>query len=517
VLRWASLGMLVSTLALADTRRVAIVAGNNAGTGAMPALRYAETDAGKMARVLVEIGDVDASDVLLLQGQTLGAVETAIAEVKQRIEAYRRQPDTRTMLLFYFSGHSDGESLEFGREKLAYARLKALLAGTEADVRLVIVDACRSGRGIGIKGARPTEAFDIKLLDTLTTSGEAFITSSAADEAALESAEVKGSFFTHHFVSGLRGAADTSGDRQITLTEAYRHAYERTVAATAALPVGTQHPTYDFRLSGQGELVLAHFQFGRSSVVLPAADRGLVTDLSRDQVVAEVAAGPARELALAPGAYSVLVLKEGQAFTQRVVLVDGQRLAAHWEDMRPVRASVVAAKGSPPSSQETSVVLGLGGGVASRAVAQGSTEAKASFRLFVEPLTSVFARFSSEGHVSGAPTFALVGDTSFDGSTTETSGLARAGYRLFVGWSRFSLGLGAEGAAGTLSVRGAGVTFVFGFAPRVSARLRLSRTVGLFLDGEILLLNIFTREGSGEATRSWVPCASATLGLTFSL
>ena len=51
------------------------------------------------------------------------------------------------------------------------------------------------------------------------------ITSSAAREAALESAEIEASFFSHHLISGLRGAADTSGDGLVTLAEAYQYAF----------------------------------------------------------------------------------------------------------------------------------------------------------------------------------------------------------------------------------------------------------------------------------------------------
>ena len=213
-----------STVASAETRRLAIIVGNNAGTGELPPLRYAENDAGKMARVLVELGDVNPDDVMLLQGQKVQSVERAIGEARDRVAFFKRSPDVRTVVFFYFSGHSDGEAIELGGEKLPYARLKALLSGTGADVRLVVVDACRSGAGLREKGGKPSDAFTIRLSDTLQATGEAFITSSAADESALESSEVMGSYFTHNFISGLRGAADASGDKLVTLAEAYKYA-----------------------------------------------------------------------------------------------------------------------------------------------------------------------------------------------------------------------------------------------------------------------------------------------------
>ena len=61
--------------ASAETRRVAVVVGNNTGNGTQPPLRYAEVDAGKISRVLVELGGVTPSDLFLLQGKDLATLE----------------------------------------------------------------------------------------------------------------------------------------------------------------------------------------------------------------------------------------------------------------------------------------------------------------------------------------------------------------------------------------------------------------------------------------------------------
>ena len=336
---------LVSASAFAESRRIAIVVGNNAGNGDQPALRYAESDAGKMARVLVELGDVAQDDLLLLQGRGMTELERALSDATERIAMFRHLPDTRAVLIFYFSGHSDGEAIELGKELLPYARLKALLAGTGAELRVAIIDACKSGQAIQEKGGKPSAPFTIRLTDTLQASGDAFITSSAADESALESAEVMGSFFTHNFISGLRGAADSSGDKQVTLAEAYRYAYDRTVAATAIMPVGGQHPSYDYRLSGQGELVLSSFVRATASLTMPeGAERALVSDLARDQVVVELPPGSAREVALAPGQYGLRLIKGGHSFGGRVKLGEGDHQQVRWEDLSPINSSIVFAR-----------------------------------------------------------------------------------------------------------------------------------------------------------------------------
>jgi uncharacterized caspase-like protein len=94
--------------------------------------------------------------------------------------------------------------------------------------------------------SRSSQVYDI------TTRGEALLTSSTSDELARESDALRGSFFTHHLVSGLRGAADQSKDGRVTLAEAYDYAYAKTVTQAE----GGQHPTFKYDLAGRGDVVL---------------------------------------------------------------------------------------------------------------------------------------------------------------------------------------------------------------------------------------------------------------------
>src|SRR5258706_339840 len=139
-----------------------------------------------------------------------------------------------------------------------------------------------------------------------SSTGEALISSSASDEMALESREIKGSFFTHHLVSGLRGAADTSGDGRVTLAEAYEYVFKRTVTATAATTIGPQHPGYTYRLSGEGELVLTDLNVRTARLTIPTGlDRVLIIDRRSERVLAEVGPGGASSLALPSGDFLV--------------------------------------------------------------------------------------------------------------------------------------------------------------------------------------------------------------------
>lgn len=531
-----ALALLLAASAAAETKRVAIVVGNNAGGPSMPPLRFAESDAGKMARVLVELGDVAADDILLLQGRKAADVERAIADARDRIAMFKRSPDVRTVLVFFFSGHSDGESMELGNEKLAYPRLKALLAGSGADVRISIVDACKSGGGLREKGGKQAEAFTIKLADTLQQTGEAFITSSAADEAALESNEVMGSYFTHNLISGLRGAADSSGDKLVTLAEAYKYAYDRTVSATASLTVGAQHPSYDFKLSGQGELVLASLLKPSSVLVLPdGADRSLVTDVLRDQVVVEAPGNAAQEFAIAPGEYALRLFKGGQAFAGRVKLSDGQKRTIAWGELTPVTSSVVvAAKGGIEVSQQMdakedtapiglSVAMGLTGRVTEWAPNETSG-LKYQLRIGLDPLSTTFGSFNLFGRprlgrvrVAGELTLHLIGEATTEAIKRNEYGLQlRVGYRLAFEWWRLHLGLSVEGGGGMLTTSDSVLrpTGVLVAAPRITLRARVAGPVWLLVEGDFPIVAApFSSDGGQTVFLRPYAFAAASAGL----
>lgn len=520
--------LLLATLASAETRRIAIIVGNNAGTGEMPPLRYAESDAGKMARVLVELGDVQADDVMLLQGQRVGSVERAIGEARDRVSHFRKSPDVRTVVYFYFSGHSDGESIELGNEKLAYARLKALLAGTGADVRLVVVDACRSGAGLREKGGKPVDSFTIRLADTLQATGEAFITSSAADESSLESSEVMGSYFTHNFISGLRGAADSSGDKLVTLSEAYKYAYDRTVSSTAMLAVGAQHPNYDFKLSGQGELVLSTLLKPSAVLVLPDADRTLVTDLSRDQVIVETLGG-AKEVALAPGAYGVRVFKGGQGYGGRVTLSDGARQVVQLSALSPIHSSVmVAQKGGPlvaktiDTARPSDVGLGVSFGGTGGILSMRGAGPKWQVRLDIEPLTSTFLNFAG-GRLAGQLHLLALGEWTSDArpmAANEAGGQVRIGYRVAAEVWRFQFGLGVEIGPGLLRqlYDQQQTAFILTMAPRVQLKFKLNRALAIIASGDFTFTGLdYDADGDGiNPEWTWFAYPSANAGLMVS-
>jgi hypothetical protein len=215
----------------------------------------------------------------------------------------------RIQFFFYYSGHSDETGLLLGGVHLDYKRLRNLIDKLSADVRIGVLDSCSSGAFTRFKGGKKQAPFVVG--SAAQIEGHAYLTSSSADEAAQESDRIGGSFFTHFLVTGLRGAADFDGDRQVTLNEAYRFAFDETLARTETTAGGPQHAAYDIQLAGTGDLVMTDLRktSAKLEVAGDVAGRLYIRD-RRGKLAAELFkpkdAGSVL-LALEPGKYSVTI------------------------------------------------------------------------------------------------------------------------------------------------------------------------------------------------------------------
>ena len=54
----------------------------------------------------------------------------------------------------------------------------------------------------------------------------------------------------------MRGAADTTKEKQVSLNEAYKYAYNKTLLKTENSGQGIQHPNYEIKLTGAGDIIL---------------------------------------------------------------------------------------------------------------------------------------------------------------------------------------------------------------------------------------------------------------------
>ncbi len=309
----ARLGVLAAVLLAGSVRAGAathvVAVGNDRGRSDEPSLRYAERDATQLATVLRRLGRVRGEDAVLLTGESAAGLRRVLLGVNTRLRAAAGEHGSDDALIVYYSGHADASGLHLGDTALPFDELRSLVESSPARVRVLIVDACRSGGVTQGKGARPVPAFPVDLTSSGTTKGFAIIASSAPSEDSQESQVLEASFFTHHLVTALRGAADRDHDGRVTLGEAYAYTYRETLRSTGRTHE-LQHPTYRFDLEGQGDFAMTHLGDGRAQLgSLALGEPGtylLFEDREGGSLVAEVAVEPGgAELLLPPGRYFV--------------------------------------------------------------------------------------------------------------------------------------------------------------------------------------------------------------------
>lgn len=349
---------LLSAALAADVQRYAVIIGTNEGLPGDQTLAYAELDADRVASVLVDLGDVRSEDILALRRADAARVRSALLDLGARIA--RNRGDAETMLFFYYSGHADADGLHLQGTKLALDELTEMLAAVPVDVRVLVVDACQSGELTRLKGAAPAEPFTIHADDRLDSEGMAIITSSSAGEDAQESDRLRGGMFTHHFLAGLMGAADSSGDKRVTLTEAYRYGRTETIRATSQARF-VQHPSYAFELRGQSDLVLTRIDEPGQNALIGLSEPGswLVFE-DGGELLTEVTVDQASSLSLSPGEYLVRLRSPRGVWERDVSLARGTSLELTSAGMAPVSYGATVRKGL---RQGTAWALTAGGGV----------------------------------------------------------------------------------------------------------------------------------------------------------
>lgn len=304
----------------------ALLIGSNPGGEGQSELHFAQDDAQRLAAVFTELGHVPAAHTRVLLGPDREAVLEALEAMRARLAEHRARGED-AQFVFYYSGHARASAIQLGSHELQLAELRQRILALPTTLTLIVLDACQSGAFTNIKGARPAAAFSYNSVAHLRTSGVAVMASSSASELSQESEALHGSYFTHHLLVGLRGAGDGDGDGVVSLAEAYRYAYDRTLSSTARTAVGGQHVTLQTALTGQGEVPLTYPARAGAQLELSSALEADVL-LERDaKVFAELhkAAGNAVRLALPAGEYTAL-LRAGGALSQCALVLADTRL-----------------------------------------------------------------------------------------------------------------------------------------------------------------------------------------------
>jgi hypothetical protein len=216
----------------------------------MPALRYTDDDAYQIYAFLKspEGGALPDNQVRLLidEDATRNNIMTSMKSVFLRA-------DENDVILFYFSGHGlPGSFLPVDYDgynnKLEHTEIKQVLEASKAKHKLVLADACHSG---SILASRQTlnsilqryyEAFES------TRGGTALMMSSKGEEYSLEDGGLRSGIFSHFLVRGLKGEADSNGDKMVVIQELFDYVYKQVRLYTGNVQTPTLTGSFDSRM-----------------------------------------------------------------------------------------------------------------------------------------------------------------------------------------------------------------------------------------------------------------------------
>lgn len=401
-LRQTTAAVALLSLTAAPTRGAApsplvfaVVVGNNDGLGMLPSLRYADDDALRFYRLAVRLApkhnvalltelDVDTWRRIQLSGDRpppfLPPTRDKLLEVirlfKQQIARARRaDPGRQVHLYFFFSGHGEKGYFFLKRRQGPLARsaftgtdLDRTFGDSQATLNALFIDACKSQSLFLAKGGPGGKQDDelgpdfsglIKKLErTSSRTPIGVLTSTVSDRPAGEARDIRGGYFSHVLISGLRGAADANSDGVIRYGElaAFVSFHTRRIAGQRPWfrPPDGRLDTPLITLTERHDLLELPPGLAGHLAVFDAKGRNLVLEVHKTQA-------QWTRLILSPGRYKVVWITSPSRGlsadvdltqgSQRLMLANFDRMVVLGQDYVPKGEGL----GAPPDLDEPEV------------------------------------------------------------------------------------------------------------------------------------------------------------------
>ena len=182
-------------------------------------LRISDNDAKTIAKVFLATKD---ASVKVLTNED--ATQSALLSTMHTLFEDAQSDDA---VVLYFSGHGTPGALACHDGLLTYQHIFKMLKGCKANKKMIIADACFSGK------MRTTR----QQSNNYNSQNIMLFLSSRTNETSQET-KFKNSLFTIFLERGLRGGADKNRDRQITARELYDFVHKGVIEASG----NKQHP-----------------------------------------------------------------------------------------------------------------------------------------------------------------------------------------------------------------------------------------------------------------------------------
>lgn len=190
---------------------------------------------------------VSFKKVLAKQGYKVGAVTNKHANrqnILKRLRSLASAPKSSNDKIVFFMathGSEDGYLLTYGGEAITYSEIIDILSTSKTKHIYCFIMACNSGTVANSMQSDPNWS------NNANKWGITFMTSSRPDETSKSflASHWKHSLFGQALIKGMRGQADTDGDRKITLMELFKFTYNEVSGRMNGSPEfngETQHP-----------------------------------------------------------------------------------------------------------------------------------------------------------------------------------------------------------------------------------------------------------------------------------
>lgn len=206
----------------------------------MPVLKYTDDDAYQIFAFLKspEGGALPDDQIRVLVDD-----DATRSNVIRSMRELFLKADENDVVMIYFSGHGlPGAFLPFDfdgfNNKLYHEDIKQVFSESKAKHKLALADACHSGTMLAMRS--PVDGTLQKYYQAFEDSegGTALLLSSKGDEYSLEDMGLRQGIFSHFLIRGLKGEADSNGDKIVGVQEIFNFVSQkvRTYTGNAQTP-----------------------------------------------------------------------------------------------------------------------------------------------------------------------------------------------------------------------------------------------------------------------------------------
>lgn len=216
---WLIIFLFLASITLSQAKVYVVSVGIADYPGTNNDLRISDNDAKTIAKVFNATKDATITTLV-----NSDATQSALLNTMRTTFAEARREDA---VILYFSGHGTPGALVCHDGQLTYHRIFEMLKGCKANRKIIIADACYSGK---MRTGKQQS-------DSYNSQNVMLFLSSRTNEKSQET-QFNNSLFTIFLERGLRGGADKDRNRQITARELFDFVHDGVTKASG----NKQHP-----------------------------------------------------------------------------------------------------------------------------------------------------------------------------------------------------------------------------------------------------------------------------------